>query len=71
MMKFKEKFRIELDIFEKHIKLRGKFNVNFKLFTHASIIATSSCLEIWSSQANYTKSDCFCFQKHYYVLFIT
>lgn len=29
MMNFKEKFKIELDIFEKHIKLRGKFNVNF------------------------------------------
>ena len=32
MMKFKEKIhgRIYLiDIFEKHIKLRGKFNVNF------------------------------------------
>lgn len=29
MMKFKEKFKIELDIFEKNIKLRGKFNVNF------------------------------------------
>lgn len=29
MMKFKEKFKIELDIFEKHIKLRGEFNVNF------------------------------------------
>ena len=29
MMKSKEKFKIKLDIFEKHIKLRGKFKVNF------------------------------------------